>query len=141
MKKTEDILCEICGKYKGKFRARDNDCTVIFEHVCGYCMKQNNLRHEQIYEKILCLYRWRVQVSNCRFRPFDQFYDNYNPHLWKRGQSEEDYYIHPSWTDRQVRAARKLSRWCNIALRHQGYSKYTDIFHNHLHDLSPERVR
>lgn len=45
MKKTEPVLCEICGKYKGGFRARNAECTVMFEHVCGYCMKQNNLRH------------------------------------------------------------------------------------------------
>ena len=45
MKKTEAVLCEICGKYRGEFRARNDECTVILEHVCGYCIKENNLRH------------------------------------------------------------------------------------------------
>jgi len=59
-------------------------------------------------------FEWRVQISDCRFRPLDQRYDNYNP---KKTQTNDDYYIHPKWTDKLVKQFRKNVRRQNICVR------------------------
>jgi len=55
-----------------------------------------------------------VQIADCRYRPLDQRYDNYNP---KKTQTNDDYYIHPKWTDRLVKKFRKNVRRQNICVR------------------------
>lgn len=58
--------------------------------------------------------RWRVRVIDCRYRPLDQTFDNYVP--GPRPQTSSDYYIHPAWTDTQVRRFRQAVRHQNIAI-------------------------
>ncbi len=70
-----------------------------------------------------CL-EWGVQIADCRYRPLDQTFDNYSPHAWRKGQTEKDYYIHPKWTDDQVRSFRKEVREQNIVIRH-GFPEYS----------------
>lgn len=65
-----------------------------------------------------------VQIIDCRYRPLDQTHDRYNPHTWQSGQTEKDYYIHPLWTDAEVRKFRKNVREQNICIRH-GFSYYS----------------
>jgi len=60
-------------------------------------------------------FEWNVQIFDCRYRPLDQLYDNYNSRA--KAQAEKDYYIHPSWTDAQVRQFRKNIRRQNIMIR------------------------
>ena len=66
MKKLESILCEICRKYKGEFRARNDECTVMFEHVCGHCMKENNLRHCLSKKNVTTLRKALVELGQLR---------------------------------------------------------------------------
>lgn len=60
-------------------------------------------------------FEWGVQITDCRYRPLDISFDNYNPH--KKNQTAEDYYIHPLWTDEQNRTFRRHVRRTNIAIR------------------------
>jgi len=58
---------------------------------------------------------WNVQIFHCRYRPLDQLYDNYNPR--SKSQSRNEYYIHPTWTDKQIRKFGKNVREQNIVIR------------------------
>ena len=58
---------------------------------------------------------WNVQIFDCRFRPLNQLFDNYNPYA--KNQTSKDYYIHPKWTDAQIRQFRKNIRRQNIMIR------------------------
>ncbi len=71
--------------------------------------------------KRLKCWKWKVQITDCRFRPLDQVYDNYN---FRKEQTKEDYFIHPKWTDREVKQFRKNVRRQNICVRH-GFSFYS----------------
>lgn len=58
--------------------------------------------------------RWRVRVIDCRYRPLDCTQDNYRP--GPKEQDSGEYYIHPNWTDRQIRAFRRAVRHQNIGI-------------------------
>jgi len=75
----------------------------------------------EMEKKRLKCWEWRVQIADCRYRPLDQTYDNYNP---KKEQTNEDYYIHPKWTDKEIKQFRKNVRRQNICVRH-GFSFYS----------------
>jgi hypothetical protein len=72
---------------------------------------------EEMEKKRLKCWDWKVQIADCRFRPLDQTYDNYDPHQMK--QTGDDYYIHMKggWTDSLVRQFRKNVRRQNICIR------------------------
>jgi len=67
-------------------------------------------------KRIKC-WEWRVQIVDCRYRPLDQTYDNYNPKKTK--QTKGDYYIHEKagWTDKLIRTFRSNIRKQNICVR------------------------
>lgn len=69
-------------------------------------------------KRIIC-WEWGVQIADCRYRPLDQTFDDYNP--MKKGQTNNDYYIHKEagWTDALVRQFRKNVRQQNICVRHR----------------------
>lgn len=62
-------------------------------------------------------FEWGVQIADCRFRPLDQTFDNYNPQL--KQQSGKDYYIHSNWTDYLIRKFRADVRKHNICVRYK----------------------
>ena len=68
----------------------------------------------EMEKKRLKCWKWKVQISDCRYRPLDQTYDNYNPN---RAQTNEDYFIHPKWTDAEVKQFRNNVRRQNICVR------------------------
>ena len=76
---------------------------------------------EEMIMKVNKCKEWGVQIADCRFRPLNQTYDNYSPN--QKEQTGKDYYIHPKWTDTQVRAFRKIVRQQNIVIRY-GFSSY-----------------
>ena len=77
---------------------------------------------EEMEKKRKRAWQWRVQISDCRFRPLNQTFDHYNPRLL---QTNSDYYIHPKWSDEKVKKFRKNVRRQNICIRHNKsfYSK------------------
>ncbi len=62
-----------------------------------------------------------VQIADCRYRHLNQTFARYNGRL---KQTENDYYIHPKWTDRQIKLFRKKVRQQNIMIRH-GFAFYS----------------
>ena len=58
---------------------------------------------------------WNAQIFDCRYRPLDQLFDNYNPRA--KSQTNNDYFIHPKWTDTQIRQFRRNIRRQNIMIR------------------------
>jgi hypothetical protein len=65
-------------------------------------------------KRIKC-WKWGVQIADCRFRPLDQTYDEFDS---KKSQCSSDYYIHPKWTDIEVKQFRANVRKHNICVRH-----------------------
>lgn len=76
----------------------------------NYSFKHMELKRKQCYE-------WGLQISDCRFRPLTQTFDRYNGRL--KDQTSEDYFIHPKWTDEEVKQFRKNVRRHNICIRHK----------------------
>ena len=72
---------------------------------------------EEMEKKRRKCWEWKVQIADCRYRPLDQTYDNYNP--YKTEQTSDDYYIHHigGWTDSLIREFRKNVRRQNICVR------------------------
>jgi len=68
-------------------------------------------------KRIECL-KWKVQIADCRYRPLDQTFDDYNPRL--KHQMSADYFImeEAGWSDSLVRQFRKNVRRQNICIRH-----------------------
>jgi len=79
---------------------------------------------EELEKKREKCFEWGVQISDCRYRPLDQTYDNYNSNLSK--QTSSDYYIHSNWNDEQVRQFRRDVRKHNICIRQRiNWSDYS----------------
>lgn len=75
----------------------------------------------EMLKKLKQCKKWGVQIADCRYRPLKQTYENYNP---RERQTSKDYYIHPKWTDRQIKLLRKKVRQQNIMIRH-GFDFYS----------------
>lgn len=77
---------------------------------------------------------WQVQIADCRYRPLNQTFDDYDPR--KNGQTNRDYYIHEQagWTDELVKQFRRNVRRQNICVRH-GFPFYSkDFEHKRIKD-------
>lgn len=55
-----------------------------------------------------------VQIVLCRYIPLNQTYDNYKP---RRKQTCGDYYIHPNWTDAEIKQIFRNQRKHNMSIR------------------------
>ena len=84
------------------------------EYIFIFMLFNHDLSYEEMKLKLDACRRWKVRVIDCRFRPLDRTFDGYKPQA--KNQSEEEYYIHPKWTDKQVRAFRRAVRRQNIAI-------------------------
>lgn len=70
---------------------------------------------EEMEKKRQKCWEWKVQIADCRNRPFSQLSEKYKP--LKDQQDTGEYYIHPNWTDYEVKQFRKNVRRQNICLR------------------------
>ena len=68
----------------------------------------------EMKRKLNACRRWGVRVADCRFRPLNRTSDGYRS--YRKMQERSEYYIHPNWTDRQVRGFRRAVRRQNIAI-------------------------
>ncbi len=94
------------------------------------------LPYDEIEKKRIQCYKWQVPIIGTRYIPLDATTDNYNPRK-KTGQTNQEYYIHPDWTDQQIRKIHKNIRKHNICVRHnakywsliieQGQKQYKNI--------------
>ncbi len=82
-----------------------------------YNFQQN---YYEMLKKLKKCMQWGVQIADCRYRPLNQTFDNYNP---RKKQTNEDYFIYPKWSDRQIKLFRKKVRQQNIMVRH-GFKYY-----------------
>jgi len=73
-----------------------------------------NLSFKEMEKKRIKCWEWRVQIADCRYRPLDQTFDNYD---FKKLQTNKDYFIHNNWTDKEVKQFRKNVRRHNICIR------------------------
>lgn len=111
------------GPYDG-WKRRDEEISILEragynrKEIAVFMLYNHDLSYEELEKKRALCFEWKVQVSDCRFRPLDSLSDGYNPH--KRKQSPEDYYIHTKsgWTDEKVRQFRRNVRRHNICIRH-----------------------
>ena len=74
----------------------------------------HRLSYSEMKKKLDACRRWRVRVIDCRYRPLTCTEDNYRH--GPRPQDPGEYYVHPGWTDLEVRRFRRAVRWQNIAI-------------------------
>jgi hypothetical protein len=107
------------GKYASWPRVRK--AVKLLKHV-GYGRKDififmlynHDLSYAEMRKKLDACRRWRVRVIDCRYRPLDCTEDNYR--AGPRPQDPSEYYVHPGWTDHQIRGFRRAVRHQNIAI-------------------------
>ncbi len=75
-----------------------------------------DLDYEEMEMKRVKCFEWQVQITDCRYRPLDNIKDDYKPNK-RTGQTHEDYWINPNWTDQEVRKFRRNIRRHNICVR------------------------
>jgi hypothetical protein len=103
----KEIKSQIDVLIESGYKSKEISVFMLFNH---------DIRFEEMEKKRVECWKWNVQINDCRYRPLDQEFDNYNPHT-KRPQSEKDYYIHPKWTDKLIRTFRSNIRKHNICVR------------------------
>ena len=86
------------------------------KYISVFMIFNHDLSFDEMEKKRIQCWKWNVQITDCRFRPLDQTYDNYNPYI-RKPQSRKDYYIHPGWTDKLVKLFRSNIRKHNICVR------------------------
>ena len=87
------------------------------KEISIFMLYNHDLPYEELEKKRVKCFEWRVQITDCRFRPLDKIEDGYSPHK-RNGQTEEDYFIHKNWTDAAIRKFRRNVRRNNICVRH-----------------------
>lgn len=90
------------------------------KNIYVFMIYNYELSYEQMLEKLRRCKEWGVQIADCRYRPLNQTFDNYNP---RKEQNGKDYYIHPNWSDQKIKAFRRAVREQNICIRH-GFQRY-----------------
>ena len=103
IKKQIDILVE------AGFTAKEISIFMIYNYEPNY---------EEMEEKRVYCANWGVQITDCRYRPLDQTFDEYSPSKHK-GQTNKDYHINDNWTDQKIRKFRRNIRRHNICMRHE----------------------
>jgi len=78
-----------------------------------------NVSYDDMINKLEHCKKWGVQITDCRYRPLELDYDEYNPHM-RHGQPEGSFYIHTKagWTDKKIRDFRVKVRKHNIWVRY-----------------------
>jgi hypothetical protein len=89
-----------------------------------------NLNFEEMEKKRIKCWEWGVQISDCRNRPLSQLHDHYKP--LNDQNNGADYYIHPAWTDAEVKQFRKNIRRQNICNR-QDLPYHSKLLENKKH--------
>lgn len=93
----------------GGFKRYDMGVFMLYNHTLPYI---------ELEKKRVVCYDERIQIMDCRYRPYTQLYDNYNGRS-KKPQTNDDYFIHPNWTDKEVKSFRRNVRQHNICIRYR----------------------
>jgi hypothetical protein len=94
------------------------------EDIYVFMIYNWNIPFKEMEKKRIKCWEWKVQISDCRFRPLNQLFDDYKP--YNLGQTNDDYYIHNEarWNDGLVKQFRRNVRRQNICVR-QGVDIYS----------------
>lgn len=86
-----------------------------------------NICFEDMERKRSKCWEWGIQIADCRYRPLNQTYDNYDPRAIS--QTSIEYYIHEDggWTDALIKQFRRNVRRQNICVR-QDFPFYSKEF-------------
>ncbi len=84
---------------------------------------------EEVENKRKLCWDWKVQIADCRFRPYTQLFDYFDS---RKKQTNESYYIHKKWTDGEIKLFRKNIRRQNICVR-MGFPFYHPALENKKH--------
>lgn len=85
------------------------------KHISVFMLYNHELPYIELEKKRLKCYEYGVQVNHCRYRPLDRTSENYYP--LRENQTTEEYYIHPNWTDYEVKMFSRNVRGHNSCLR------------------------
>ena len=102
----KDIKKQLNILFKAGYRPKNTYVFMIYNWDVPY---------KEMEKKRIKCWKWGIQISDCRYRPLDQTFDNYNP---RKDQTKNDYFIHPLWTDKEVKLFRRNVRRHNICVRH-----------------------
>ena len=80
-----------------------------------FMLYNHDFSFKEMEEKRISCWNWKTQISDCRYRPLDQLYDNYKPQVV--GQTSDDYFISDGWSDSLIKQFRKNVRRQNICVR------------------------
>ncbi len=91
----------------------------IERYVFVFMIYNWDISFEEMEKKRLMCWKWKVQISDCRYRPLNQTHDRYQGQKFREGQTGRDYHIHrkADWTDSKIRTFRKHVRRQNICIR------------------------
>ena len=91
--------------------------------ISVFMLSNYEQRFDELEWKRMYCWNWGVQVNQCRFRPLNQLYDNFIPK--QMNQTNGDYFIHPNWTDKEIKQFNRNVRRHNLSVRFRGkfYSK------------------
>ena len=91
----------------------------IEKYVFVFMIYNWDITFEEMEKKRLICWKWKVQISDCRYRPLNQTHDRYKGQKFRKGQTGRDYHIHreAGWTDGKIRTFRKHVRRQNICIR------------------------
>lgn len=93
------------------------DAGYMPKEISVFMLYNHELNYDELESKRALCFEWGVQITDCRFRPLDDIRNGYNP-AKRNGQSGEEYFIHPNWTDKGIRKFRRNVRRHNICVRH-----------------------
>lgn len=110
------------GKLKEKGRIKNQIQTLIDagyqpKEISVFMLYNHKLDYNELEAKRVECFKMGVQITDCRFRPLDLHYDNYNP-AKRKNQTSKDYFIHKKWSDKAIRKFRRNVRRHNICVRH-----------------------
>lgn len=115
--------------YKG-WRKREEEINILkdvgYRHqdISVFFLINHDIGFDEMERKRLKCWEWGVQVNPCRYRPLDALYDNYNGR--RKNQTSDDYYIHPNWSDDEIKQFNRNVRRHNLCLRFRTqYYSYT----------------
>lgn len=84
-------------------------------HISVFMLLNHKLPYSELEQKRLYCWKWGVQIGNCRYRPLDALFDNYIGQ--RKNQTNDDYYIHPNWTDYEIKLFNSNVRKHNMCIR------------------------
>ena len=109
----KDLIKEQIGiLVEGGFKEKEISIFMIYNYE-----EKGGLDYNEMEEKRVKCAEWGVQITDCRYRPLEQTFDEYSP--YKKHQTNDDYHINPNWTDHEIRKFRRNIRRHNICMRHE----------------------